>query len=246
MNEAIQGQGDEVSIVIYDAPLPPKYFRLTKRFIKTLFVVVPILLLLIFTGLFFWGMANRIKEAPKPELPSVMDESKNKIFNLQNEVAALTRSNNELVAKLSSAPATTTSDDPNLLLIKKPYGMQNLIAKKLVTLDQIQLVQEPTKTTLKFQIISSTPEQRVTGHVIVFMLSDAGILAYPEGSNTNLFQGIRFSSGEPFSVSRLRPTNADFSQKLTGKSAKFMIYIFNREGDLLLTQETDSFKVEAK
>lgn len=246
MKEFIQKNGDEVAIVIYDAPLPPKYFRLTKRFIKTLFVVVPVVLVAIFFLLFSWGLGTRIKATPSPSLPSVIPIEDNKLSALETEITSLKESNNQLTEKLAAQPAAATPEDPYLLAIKKPYGMQNLLAQNKVTLDQFDLVQEASKVGLKFQIISSSPETKVTGHILVFMMSENGLMAYPERANALITQGIKYSAGEPFSVSRLRPTNAEFRTQLTGQSVKFIIYIFNREGDLLLIRETESFKVGAK
>lgn len=246
MKEFIQKNGDEVAIVIYDAPLPPKYFRLTKKFIRTLFVVTPIILVSTFALLIMWGLGSRMKDTKAPSLPSVMTESESKVYALENEIKSLETSNKELAAKLSQAPVAATAEDPFLLVIKKPYGMQNFLSQNRVQLDQFELVQDANKTSLKFQIISSTPETKVTGHVLVFMISEAGIMGYPAVTNAELSAGVKYSSGEPFSVSRLRPTNAEFLHRLGGESVKFIIYIFTREGDLLLIKETESFKVGAK
>lgn len=248
MTEFIQKNGDEVAIVIYDAPLPPKYFRLTKRFIRTLFVVVPVLFATLLFLLFTWGLGTRLKETPAPELPTVITESDSKVTQLEAEIKTLQQTNNELTDRLSKAPSTPgTAEDPFLLVIKRPYGMQNLLAENRVTLDQFEFITDATKASLKFQIISSSPETRVTGHVLVFMISENGIMGYPKDTNASLTEGVKYSLGEPFAVSRLRPTNAEFTTKLTnGTTAKFMIYIFSREGDLLLIRETESFKVGAK
>ena len=246
MNESIQKNGDEVAIVIYDAPLPPKYFRLTKRFIKTLFVVAPLLLVILFAGVFTWGLGSRLKDAPRVELPAVITESDSKVVALEAELNSLKETNEQLTERLNTQPVAAGAEDPYLLFIKKPYGMQNLVAQNKVSLDQFQLIQEANKTLLKFQIISSTPENKVTGHVLVFMISEAGTLGYPKELNNAVTTGIKYSMGEPFSVSRLRPTNAEFLHRLSGESVKFLIYIFSREGDLLLVKETESFKVGAK
>lgn len=246
MREFIQKGADEVAIVIYDAPLPPKYFRLTKRFIKTLFVAVPLFLVLLMGGLFFWGLGSRIKEVPVPELPEVMSESESKIIALEAQVQELSESNKSLTEKVAMSPGIPSTDDPNLMVIKKPYGMQNLLSKNLITLDQFEFVPGPEKASFKFQIISSTPEHRVSGHVLVFMISDGGLLAYPPEANKSLVEGIKYSVGETFAVSRLRPTNAEFFHKVTSEKVKFVIYIFNREGDLLLIKETESFPTGVK
>ena len=78
--------------------------------------------------------------------------------------------------------------------------------------------------------------------IIVFMISKSGAMAYPEEANSALNAGIKFSMGEPFAVSRLRPTNAEFSLRPVGDEIKFLIYIFSREGDLLLVKESETYK----
>jgi hypothetical protein len=246
MKEFIQKNGDEVAIVIYDAPLPPKYFRLTKSFIRTIFVVVPVILVSILAIFFSWGLGTRIKDAPTPTLPNVGTVSDGRINGLESEIKSLQDSNKALSDKLAQAPSASVADDPHLMNIIKPYGMQNLIEENKVTLDQFELIQEPTKTSLKFQIISSTPENKVMGHVIVFMISESGVVAYPKDSNQAIALGMKYSSGEPFSVSRLRPTNAEFLTRPQGSEVKFVVYIFSREGDLLLIKETEPFKVGTK
>ncbi len=246
MKELIQKNAEEIAIVIYDAPLPPKYFRLTKRFIRSLFVTVPLLLGGASLLLFLWGFGTRLRDTPSPTLPKVINESESRVNSLETEIESLKATNQALAERLSSAPATTATEDPYLLLIKKPYGMQNLIAQNKVTLDQFEYVPEANKSLFKFQIISADSETRVTGHVLVFMISDAGVSAYPADANAAALTGIKYSLGEPFAVSRLRPTNAQFSQKPLGESVRFLIYIFSREGDLLLIKETETYPIGAK
>lgn len=245
MKDAIQSPGEEVSIVIYDAPLPPKYFRFSKRFIRTFFVFAPLFLTFTILGVALWGFGSRVKDAPKPVMPQVL-EGNSKMDSLEAEIQELKKSNTILTEKLATQVPTASNEDPYLMTIKKPYGMQNLLSQNKVSLDQFEFQQSANKVDFKFQIISSTPETRVTGHVIVFMVSEAGILAWPKDANKNVSGGIKYSDGEPFAVSRLRPTDAEFFHRLYGESVKFIIYIFSREGDLLLIKETESYKVGAK
>jgi hypothetical protein len=243
MKDSIQHNGQEVSIVIYDAPLPPRYFKFTKKFIKTLFVVAPVFFLLLLSGFFIWGMTGRLDSTAKPSFIPEMSSHETEILTLREEVRSLQTSNQQLSDKLSMHPAAAEADDPFLMLIKKPYGMQNLQKENRVTLDQFEVDTSAKKTTFNFQIISTNPETKVSGHILVFMTTENGIMAYPKELNKTLHQGIKFNSGETFAVSRLRPTSAEFPQVTDGKEVKFTIYIFNREGDLLLIKETDTFKV---
>lgn len=244
MKESIQNTGNEVAIVIYDAPLPPKYFRIKKSFIKTLLVTAPLLTIFLIAGFALWGLGERLKSVPTPSLP-VVSESDRKISTLQKELSEAHKANEELIQKLSSTPAPSTSEDPYLMVIKKPYGMQDLTSKGRIGLDQIKLNQN-NKIELEFQLVSRIQESRVSGHILVFMVSDSGIMAYPAEANKQLNTGLKYSLGETFSVSRLRPTKAEFNRTITNESVKFVIYIFSREGDLLLVKETESFQLGAK
>lgn len=245
MKESIQNTGSELAIVIYDAPLPPKYFRIKKSFIKTILVTTPLLTIFLVGGFFFWGLGERLKSTPAPKLPVVVSESDKKIAALQNELDEVQKTNEELLLKLSSTPATGTSEDPYLMMIKKPYGMQNLMDKGRISLDQIK-VNQTNKIELDFQLVSRFPETRVSGHILVFLVTDSGIMAYPAEANKQLTQGLKYSVGENFSFSRLRPTKAEFNRVVTNESVKFVIYVFSREGDLLLIKETESFQLGEK
>jgi hypothetical protein len=249
MKEPIQQSGSEVSIVIYDAPLPPRYLRFSKKFIRTLFVVVPVVLGLLILSLLAYGIGSRVKDVPAPSMPTVISDEETKVQVLEDELESLKASNVALQEKLSGqamTPTTTGQEEPYLLVIRKPYGMQNLLNQNRVNLGQFEFLPEKNKTNLKFQIISTNSENRVTGHVLVFMISGNGIVAYPGEANSGIDQGVKYSKGEPFAVSRLRPTNAEFASVPSGDIVKFIIYIFTREGDLLLIKETESYKIGNK
>ena len=246
MKDSIQQPGSEVAIVIYDAPLPPRYFRFTKKFIRIFFVVVPVFFVLLLGGFFLWGLGPRITATPGPKLPEVVSQSDSRLTELENEVSILTATNKELTDKLSAVPTAAATEDPYLMGILKPYGMQNLLSQNKVTVDQLEFSQQADGAHLKFQIISGNPETKVTGHIIVFMISQGGLVGYPVAVNSGLTQGMKYSSGETFSVSRLRPTDASFGVSAQGGTVKFVIYIFSREGDLLLIKETENYKTGNK
>lgn len=249
MKEPIQQSGHEVSIVIYDAPLPPRYLKFSKKLIRTLYVVVPLSIGVVFMSLVLYGLGSRLRETPAPTMPVLVTDEESKLTSLENEIEGLKQSNRLLQDKLSGqavTPLEANQEEPFLMGIKKPYGMQNVMSQNKVSLDQFDFVQESNKTGLKFQIISTTPETKVSGHILVFMISENGLMIYPAAANTSLGGSVKYSMGEPFAVSRLRPTFAEFNQRVTGETVKFAIYIFSREGDLLLIKETENYKVGAK
>jgi hypothetical protein len=246
MKESIQQHAQEVSIIIYDAPLPPRYLRFSKKFIRTLFVAVPVTLGLIFMGLLLWGLGSRLKDTPAPKMPVVVSDQEAQVLELEAEIKTLKESNAQFQSKISALPSAGNEDETYLMAIKKPYGMQNLLSAKKVSVDTFEFIQDPTKTNFKFQITSTNPDTKVIGNIVVFMISEGGLMAYPKEANATLDAGIIFTTGEPFAVSRLRPTNAEFIGRPRGESVKFVIYIFSREGDLLLKKESEAYKVGPK
>jgi hypothetical protein len=245
MNDFIQKNGDEVSIVIYDAPLPPKYFRLTRNFIKTLFIVIPSLFILLLFSFFLWGLSDRLEDTSHTDFPSVISNSSNKIDVLKKEIKTLKESNKLLSFKLSQVPSNIEASDPYLSVIRKPYGMQVLTSENRVKLEQFEFSFDSYKVNLKFQIINSY-STKVTGYIMAFMISEGGLAGYPKEINSSIPEGVKFNSGEPFSVSSLRPTNLEFFHTLKNTEVRFIVYVFSRDGDLLLMKETEKFKIGAK
>jgi hypothetical protein len=119
--------------------------------------------------------------------------------------------------------------------VKKPYALQDLRAKKLLRTESIVLEDIAGKRVLKFNLINNGADaDRVYGHVFVFQIDSRGQSAYPAMTNQEWIEGIRFNKGESFAVSRLRPVEASFPP--ADNDARFLIVIFNREGDLILRQ----------
>jgi hypothetical protein len=248
MLEQIQKHSDEVSLIIYDPPLPPKYFRVKKKTVHMFFSAIPIVTVLLISIFFMWGIGVRLKTSAPNQLTQVLSQSGSSSTNLEAELDELKKINKTLTDKISS-PQDTSQDNqeaPFLMMIKKPYGMQNLISENRITLDQFEFIASPGKVNLKFQIISTNPETKVTGHILVFMVSSSSIMTYPLSNLNDQIEGIKFSIGEPFAVSRLRPTNAEFLYTSKETDVRFVIYIFSKEGDLLQIKQTESFKIEAK
>lgn len=246
MSNTIQSKSQEVSIVIYDSPLPPKYFTFKKSFLKTLLFVTPLILLIIFSTLFIWAFGSQLKYAPKPKFPELINKEQARILELEGIVKELDISNKSLTNKLSSTPEVQApSEMVNLLAIRKPYGMQNLISKNSVSLDNLKVRFTPGHVQLDFHILNSNQDARISGHALVFLISNNQFMAYPEIATSSLIEGIKYTQGEAFSVTRLRPTHANFSLPASD-TAKFVVYIFSREGDLLLMKETQEFKMEKK
>ncbi len=242
MEDKIEKISNEISIVIYDNPLPPKYIKIKKKFIKQFIFYLPLFLISLFIGLFFLGIVQKYSSPPQSAHNNNQESKSLQEFQqLKTEINELKTLNNDLNQKLNKQ--SFPLDDTFLLGIKRPYGMQNLTSGQSVSVDQFNLSLEGEKLSFKFQILSTVPETKIMGHILVAMISQSGVQYYPQQELSSFTEGIKFSSGEPFSVSRLRPTNATFNVKSNNENVSFIIYIFNRLGDLLLIKQTDPFKI---
>jgi hypothetical protein len=249
MNSSLEEKSNEVSIVIYDAPRPPRYLKFNKSFISWMLYGVPLLIGVLIVGTIIFGLSPRTGinfKTPSIELPTSIGNRENstQMKEAQERVKELEAENQNLQNKLSSAPGEGI--DIYFGQINRPYGSQNLIEKGILQLDQIEFIQDGRKTGIKFQLINPRPEHRVSGHIIVFQYSGTETKVYPGVLQNNAIDGIKFSQGESFAVSRLRPTIAEFSGLSASHKMKFVIYIFNREGDLLLKHVTTDFEMTNK
>lgn len=245
MNENIQSSEKEVSIVIYDSPLPPRYLKISRKLIKLLLVTLPIFLGIVFFITLAYLALPYILKSPAPNLPKIMSAEEAKIQELEKLNLELAESNKVLQTKLVQPDASTGQESTYLLGIKRPFGMRDLTDAKRIELENIQFKTLNNKTQLNFQIVSNDPSTRISGNIIVYLIHANGIFAYPSQVTKSFTQGIKFNEGEPFSMSRLRPTVAEFNANLLNESVRFVVYIFNREGDLLYTKESDLIKVTA-
>jgi hypothetical protein len=120
--------------------------------------------------------------------------------------------------------------------VKKPYALQDLTAKKLLKIENLTLEDGAGKRVLRFNLINTGSElERVTGHIFAFQIDSRGLSPYPAMTQQEWLEGIRYNKGESFAVARLRPVEAPFPP--ADAEARFLVVVFNREGDLLIRQE---------
>ncbi len=229
----IQNKSTHIEIILNDHPEPVRLIKISKKRLKFFFLITPVFLVALFLALsatLWWREASIPIGISLPDLPST-DESK--VKEMQDQLAELETSNKTLQEKITSSQ--TGEIDVWIGPVKKPYALQDLRPKKLLRTENIVLEDKAGKRVLKFQLINNGPEMdRVYGHVFVFQIDSRGQSAYPAMTNQEWIEGIRFNKGETFAVSRLRPVEASFPP--ADNDARFLIVIFNREGDLILRQ----------
>lgn len=229
----IQNKSTHIEIILNDHPEPVRLIRISKKRLRKFFLITPVVLVALFLSMgamIWWRGASMPIGINLPDLPSTDDT---KLKDLQAQLTELETSNKALQVKMSA----TAGGEVDVWIgpVKKPYALQDLRAKKLLKTENIILEDKAGKRVLKFQLINNGPEvDRVYGHVFVFQMDSRGQSAYPAMTNQEWLEGIRFNKGESFAVSRLRPVEASFPP--ADSDARFLIVIFNREGDLILRQ----------
>ncbi|MFP5459751.1 MAG: hypothetical protein ACLGG7_13530 [Bacteriovoracia bacterium] len=231
----IEKKSSDLHLILHDHPEPPRLLVISKKRLQRFLILIPLLVtgLVLFVVVSVLWKGGRQLSVQMPTLPkTTISEAQSE--SLSGEIKDLQATVANLQAKLTATGVAET--DIWLGPVKKPYALQNLTAKKLIKLGNITLEDSAGKRVLRFQLINTGSEaDRVTGHIFVFQLDSRGLSPYPAMTQQEWLEGIRFNKGESFAVARLRPVEAPFPP--ADLEAKFLVIIFNREGDLILREE---------
>lgn len=241
----IEKESANIHIILHDHPEPPRILVVPKLALKRFLVTLPlgiVGLIALSLGLGLWWKTPQV--TGQVRLPSLPGTTESTSSDAEAELKALKLAQVAMQNKL----AQTTSTESELWLgpVKKPYALQDLTAKSPLKLDSIALEDGAGKRVLRFNLINiGSPEDRVTGHVFVFQVDNRGLAPYPAMTAQELLEGIRYNKGESFAVARLRPVEAPFPP--ADSDSRFLVIVFNREGDLLIRQElTGPFKASGQ
>ncbi len=241
----IEKESTDIHIILHDHPEPPRLLVIPKTTLKRFLITLPlgiVFVLVITLGFSLWWKSPSASRVSMPTLPGQADVSSNS--DAEAELKALKLSQVAMQNKL----AQTTLSETELWLgpVKKPYALQDLTAKSPLKLENIALEDGAGKRVLRFNLINTgAAEDRVTGHVFVFQIDNRGLAPYPAMTTQEWLEGIRYNKGESFAVARLRPVEAPFPP--ADSDSRFLVIVFNREGDLLIRQElTGPFKASGQ
>ena len=121
-------------------------------------------------------------------------------------------------------------------LIHPVKGQQDLTKQKLITLENIKVTAEERGVKIDFVMAKTDQgEKTLAGHIIIVLQQGNQLHFYPANILNKQMQ-INYNSGETFSFGRLRPVNAVFAPAPDVRNSRFKIFIFSRNGDLILEQ----------
>ena len=241
----IEKESTNIHVILHDHPEPPRLLIISKRGLNQFLLLLPLGILLVVGVCLAVAVWWRSPQVPTDvRLPSLPSQFTSGSSDAEAELKALKLSQVEMQNKL--AQSTVNESELWLGPVKKPYALQDLTSKSPLKLDSISLEDGAGKRVLRFNLINTgSPDERVTGHVFVFQVDNRGLAPYPAMTTQEWLEGIRYNKGESFAVARLRPVEAPFPP--ADADSRFLVLVFNREGDLLIRQElTGPFKASGQ
>lgn len=234
-----------ITLVVYDRERNTKCFSLDKQALKLMGVAVPLVFFItlgffLFMSVRFKTIMGEIRGQAPEELVRLREENQ----SLSTQIKEIQTTNQEFENKLTSMANTSAipvDGHPYSQvgsLLAPIQGAQDLRSQKIIDIEGTQTVIDSSKVVLKFNILNQETQEKVQGHVLVFMRDNQGIQIYPEANAINSSNLTQFNRGEKFTVARFRPVEATFSRPpLKSKSLFFKIALLNRTGDILVFKD---------
>ncbi len=226
----------KLGFLVYEGQQDPKYFEIKKSYFKFLLMGLPSLsfisiIALVLCGIYF----KQIEEMAKRKEPAIIKDLKTKNLKLATLFQESKQLSEELQKKLVLGKTNISSEIATLDLFKAIPGMQDLSAKALFTVENIEAYPNGNKIQFQFNIVNQTKEnKKIAGYIFVIMKNQGQFFFYPQSAIAQDSLQIAFNRGESFATSRFRPVNnIFFPLPKKDTSLLFKIIIFSRSGDLL-------------
>lgn len=244
----IQKPSNELTLIVYDTPKPPKYIKINKLLMKILIFFIPLIVLLStsFSMLLSIYMKKKLEDARSQE-PEIIINLRNKNLQLTTELKTLRETKAKLIQKISSGSSSLSNrnqgdeiyDFVNIFAL--PLGFEdkrNIVSAKLENFTHGNL---NNKVQLKFDILNNkVNKSKLAGYISVLQYHKDGVSFYPSYNLSPEASNLIYSKGESFVVSRFRPVIAEF-QKPKGSIVWYKVFIFSQSGDLLAFKKTKTF-----
>lgn len=240
----IQNPSKDVTLIVYNTPEPPRYYKLNKGLVRTLIILIPLMVIISISISFLYSvfLKNKISSL-KSSVPEKILELQNLNSNLTSELSLVKKTNTTLTEKLSKGSGSETSIS-SLGFFTLPIGINDLRSQELIKFEDIKVETVDGKILLKFNMANNSPNnEKLSGFITVVQYQGNLIQFFPDYELPQKNLRLEYTSGESFGFSRFRPTVATFS-KFNQTSAKYKIYVFSRTGDLITYKQLGPFNVE--
>ncbi|MCF8059765.1 MAG: hypothetical protein K9K67_10735 [Bacteriovoracaceae bacterium] len=226
----------KLSFVLYEDKFPPRYYSISKSFLRFLLFGLPtftlICLVLVAAGGIYFKQIQRLAERKEPAIIKKLKSEKDDLLLTQAEI----QNERDLLQKKLSEGVQSESGLSSLALFKQSPGRKDLSSSPEMQLEEIEVISQPDLINISFKIVNMTKnDSRLTGYLFVIMQIQDNLQVWPAGAFDNEAMQISFANGEFFATSRFRPVRADF-RKVPGSTALFKVVILGRTGDLIFKQ----------
>jgi len=243
----IQDPSKELTLVVYDAPKPPKYLKINKVIVRVLiFLILVVIILSVAFSLFTSVYLKQKLEMAKSQEPEIILKLREVVSTSENEIEALKKTNSQLIQKISTGQATSTSDEIGNLfnLFSIPLGFEDNRPKENAKLENMSNDILKDKMLFKFDILNNQAgDEKLAGFISIVQYHKDGLSFYPNYDLSLENPNLIFSKGESFVVSRFRPVIAEF-KKPKGSVVWYKVFIFSQTGNLIAFKKAGPFTLD--
>jgi hypothetical protein len=238
-----QDPSKDLTLIVYNTPNPPQYLKINKGLIKTLFILIPFMVITSITFSFIYSIVLKNKIVSlKSEVPKEIVDLKNKNLALSKSLITFRNTNKSLIQKLSKGGGTETSLS-SMGLFTIPLGLKDLRNRQLVQIKDVK-IESGSTIKLNFNLENSSPGgEKLSGYISVIQYQGSMIQFYPAYELPQRDLRLEYTQGESFGFSRFRPTVVEF-KKINKSSTKYKIFIFSRTGDLIAFKQLGPYNID--
>ncbi len=263
----IQENQNDLTLIVYDSPSPPRCFRINKKVFKLVLILLSVLLITMVMATLSLGTYTKVLQNKVQGVlpgPEIVEELREQVAKLSAQNEELKNENSELKTKFIKTEEVTTPVVPLIVekntiapskpqiprpedlikFFKMPPGFKNLTSEGYATTQRPSYRVKTDKVIFRFNLANGKQVKRLQGYIFVAQFTENSIKFYPALDMANNNFNAQFNLGESFTVSRFRPTIATFDKPETEKQVTYKILVFSRTGDLLIEETHGPYTLE--
>lgn len=237
----------KITFVLYEDQKVSKCFQFSKKTLRFLFILLPLLVISIgIVCLFLLAYVQDLNLQTKTLAPKIMAAYQEEKSEMLQTIEQLQKQYQESLDKISTTQVAVNKDNTILPLFRPTLGHKDLSVTNILNVENIEVEFQDKEVFLKFNLLNNnTNGEKISGHIIAIMKNGPNLTFYPS-EDLNFDDAITtFNMGEKFTISRFRPVVANFpKESISDSKAFFKVYIFSRLGDLLYQKSLGPVEVK--
>ncbi len=229
-------KANKLSLLLYEENSSPKYFNVSKTLLRFIFVIMPAISVLAILSVFFllvYIKGNHLYSVAKT--PQIVDKLKEESVLLLKQIQELKQENKSMEDKLANLSVPTTDAYTPLKIFNSVPAQSVSSEQKNFSINEMKISAEDNKININFLLTNITEDGRKLSGFIILVMSDySDIHFYPSTIITQDSFEVKYNTGEPFAVEKLRPVSASFPTISDAKNFIFKVLIYSRQGEILL------------